>query len=133
MKTNIRKQSVKTIAEDTVKTLISFSGDLGKICKKLPEKSGADFENQFIQTINGIELVFEGIATVRMALKLVPSQEEVLLETDLKSILTDILEAKESGNHEYISELLQHHLADNMADWREKILPQMLSPKVNPK
>jgi|GEM_PF-3369747 len=120
----------KSIAIETLYTLQLFLDNLIGLCGRILEEKQAGetakLEASYERLLEGISTVMESILTARGVLRIGLHAKVNLLEADLLSILKDLLEASEQGNIEYRDELISTHLPQNLKEWREEGIPEMI-------
>jgi hypothetical protein len=120
----------KSIAIETLYTLQLFLDNLIGLCARIMEEKRAGetakLEASYERLLEGISTVMESILTARGVLRIGLHAKVNLLEADLLSILKDLLEASEQGNIEYRDELISTHLPQNLKEWREEGIPEMI-------
>ncbi|MEO5968652.1 MAG: hypothetical protein ABIQ95_01890 [Bdellovibrionia bacterium] len=111
--------SVFQIAVDTLSTLNDYSEVLEDLSVKASELVGqTEFQDRFLKLIEGIETFAESIAQVKTVLHTGHYDNAVVLESDLASILKELLECQEKGNLEHERNLLKVRLPENLTQWR---------------
>jgi hypothetical protein len=120
----------KSIAIETLCTLQLFLDNLIGLCARIIEEKNAGenarMEASYERLLEGVGTVMESILTARGVLKIGLHAKVNLLEADLLSILKDLLEASEQGNMDYRDELISIHLPQNLKEWREEGIPEMI-------
>ena len=120
----------KSIAIETLCTLQLFLDNLIGLCARIMEEKRAGetskLEASYERLLEGISTVMESILTARGVLRIGLHATVNLVEAELLSILKDLLEASEQGNIEYRDELISTHLPQNLKEWREEGIPEMI-------
>jgi hypothetical protein len=111
--------SVFQLAVDTLSTLNDYSEVLEDLSINASELVGqTEFHGKFLKLIEGIETFAESIAQVKAVLNNGLYDSAVVLESDLASILKDLLECQKEGNLEHERNLLKIRLPENLMQWR---------------
>jgi len=117
----------RELAFESLYTLQMYLTTLCRISKRIPDESDESLmKSDFNKLLEGIELLNETIIATREVLRARKGHEEQLLEADLFSILTDLLEANESKNFVYRDQLLSDYLPQNLIEWKEKVIPSII-------
>jgi hypothetical protein len=116
----------KEVAEETLDCLESFTIQLEKLSILASEqiKTGSRSE-EFFNLSDGLRTFSDAIHQVKIILKSNGVAPLPMLEADLTSILKDIFEFTQSGDLEYVTDLLAKHLPQNLKEWREQGLPAL--------
>jgi hypothetical protein len=117
----------RELAEETLQTLRLFTERLAVISRELATNPKTSSLNPNLQKLlDGIQTLIDAISTVKSILKIGALAPLNVAEQDLLSILKDIVEAQESGNHEYRLALLSEHLPRNLEDWSKNAIPAII-------
>lgn len=117
----------REIAEETLQNLLDFTSHLEQFSRQSAEKLLAhQVPQEFMKLIDGIEIFTGGLVQVRMTLRIGRLEPVSVLEADLLSILKDLVEFTESGDRDYVIDLLQNHLPLNLEDWRREGIPALI-------
>ncbi len=117
----------RELAFESLYTLQMYLSTLCRVSARIPdERDEAVMKADFNRLLEGIELLNETVLATREVLKARKSNDEQLLEADLFSILTDLLEANETSNILYRDQLLREYLPQNLSEWKEKAIPQLI-------
>jgi hypothetical protein len=117
----------RELAEETLQSLMEFTSHL----ELLSRNAGAKLEAgqvppEFMRLVDGIETFTDALLQTKQILRVGLMEPVNMLEADLASILKDLLQFTESGQREYVIDLLQSHLPLNLADWRNQGIPTLI-------
>ena len=118
-----------TIFQMAVETLLTLN-DYSKVLENLSIEASdhlgqAEFQERFLKLIEGIETFTESIVQIKAALNIGICDTLIALESDLSSILKDLLESQEKGNLDYEKNLLKTRLPANLIQWRTTGIPSI--------
>ena len=117
----------KEVADDTLQDLIEFSKILEDLSRDSAEHMNeTEFPIYFDRLMDGIGTFTDAISGVKRILKLGLFNSIQALETELLASLREILKAKEKGEKELLSQLLNENLPRNFKNWRESGLPSLV-------
>lgn len=123
----IKTAHPKEIAQETLQSLIGFADILKKMSVELsiaPEDS--QFYPMFIRLLNGLEAMIDSITASKLTLRIGRIDSVAFLEVDLKSILTDLLSAKEKDDVDFLKKVLGTDLPENLHEWMIRGLPELI-------
>jgi hypothetical protein len=119
----------REIAEETLQSLIEFSGLLEKFCARIGQQAAnPKFYMEFSKLMDGISTLTEGIAVIKKTLQIEPHSVPPLdaLETDLLSILQEMLAYQEKKKTPELASLIRERLRENLQNWRDVALPALI-------
>jgi len=105
----------RELAEETLDILAPYSERMETLCGH-----AANDETVFGKLLDGLHVFSESIGVIKSTLRIGYLPRVGLLEAELLSILSDLLEARKTGDKEYIAQLLGQHLPAVLADWRRE-------------
>jgi hypothetical protein len=114
----------KEIADETLRHLSEYSEILENLsltcagCIDAPE-----FHGYFVRLVEGISTFTDALWGVKKILRVGLIPQIQVLETDLLSILKDLLSFHEKNETQFTQDLLSQHLPINLRQWREEGLP----------
>lgn len=117
----------KELADETLQHISEYSiilENLSRSCGELTQDP--NFHGNFIRLIEGITTFTEAISEVKKILKAVSLQSVNVLEADLLSILKDVLMSQQQNQIQYLTDLLKLHLPENLKQWRESGIPDLI-------
>jgi hypothetical protein len=122
------------LAQETLQSLLPFTVSLDTLAKGIGEQIhepqlGVDLDVQYQRLLNGLGDMIEAIKGVKQILRVHQDAQVALLEADLASVLTDILEAKRTGQRAYLVDLLREHLPFSLQEWREQGIPRLMKSR----
>jgi hypothetical protein len=124
------QEAASQIAMETLVTLNEYSEVLESLCMEASELVGhPEYQGRFLKLIEGISTFTDSITQVKTVLKTDAEGSVKLLESDLASILTDLLDSQEKKNSEYERKLLNTHLPQNLIQWRTTGIPAIRQTK----
>lgn len=116
--------SVLQMATETLLTLADYSEVLENLSIRASELLGtAEFHEQFLKLIDGIGTFTDSITQVKTVLNKKPQDTVAVLESDLASLLKDLLECQDKGDLNYEKILLKTYLPANLKEWRVTGIP----------
>lgn len=118
----------RELAEETLQSLIEFTSHLELLSRNAGAKlvAGQSPRHEFMRLIDGVQTFTEALLQSRQILHVGILEPVTMLEADLTSILKDLVQFTESGDREYVIELLQNHLPLNLTDWRQSGIPALI-------
>jgi hypothetical protein len=117
----------KEVADETLHDLMTFAQVLEDLCQHCAAQTEeAPFAHQFGRLIDGITTFTDAVSGVKQILKLGLFNSIQMLETELLTILREILQAKEKKDMPTLSNLLAEKLPLNLRKWRETGLPSLI-------
>lgn len=122
--TEVFSDSIVQMARDTLSTLNDYSEVLEDLSIKASDLVGeTEFQEGFLKLIEGIQTFADSITQVKAVLHKGFHPGITVLESDLASILKDLLESQEKGDLKYEKLLLKTHLPANLTQWRATGIP----------
>ncbi len=122
--TEIFSDPILQMARDTLSTLNDYSEVLEGLSVKASDLVGeTEFQEGFLKLIEGIQTFADSITQVKAVLHRGFHPATTVLESDLTSILKDLLESQEKGDLKYEKLLLKTHLPANLTQWRATGIP----------
>jgi hypothetical protein len=118
----------RELAEETLQSLIEFTSHLELLSRNAGAKllAGQAPKHEFMRLIDGVQTFTDALLQARQILHVGRLEPITMLEADLTSILKDLVQFTESGDRDYVIDLLQNHLPLNLVDWREKGIPTLI-------
>jgi hypothetical protein len=113
----------REMVEDTLQSLLIFTQALAPLSRKIGADGGDD---DFQRLIDGVQTLAETVTSVREFLRIGIIREVNVLETDLVTILNDLLRARQEGNRAHHDSLLSESLPANLEDWVSKGIPALI-------
>lgn len=149
---NVERVEVETahpeaLTQDTLKTLGAFLEELISLSRRIAAdlEVGKVSHDGFLKLVDGVQTACEAVHVSKKAVQqrvsnrgadapapsstqdpLRNAQTLALLETDLNSILVDLLEAQIAGHKPFVHELLDQHLPANLREWIERGIPALM-------
>jgi hypothetical protein len=118
----------REMAEETLQTLILFSGKLSDLSLQAADELEATPVNNasYHRLIDGIKVFVETVDAVKSILRVGILPPINVLEVDLVSVMKDLLQAVQSGDAAYRSDLLRTHIPGNLNDWATQGIPTLI-------
>jgi len=118
----------RELAEETLQSLMEFTSHLELLSKNAGAKlvAGHAPRHEFLRLLDGVQTFTEALLQAKQILHVGLLEPVNLLEADLTSILKDLIQFTESGQKEYVIDLLQTHLPLNLEDWRREGIPTLI-------
>ncbi len=117
----------KEVADETLYDLIEFSKALENLATTAAQNvSKTDFMVHFNRLLEGITTFTEAVSGVKRVLKLGLFNSIQLLESNLLSILREVLQAHEQRNTIALAQLISEDLQENLRNWRNTGLPSLI-------
>lgn len=121
-KIEIETSHPREVVDDTIQYLIVFAGQVSMLSRDVAEcvRTNAPVERVepiFVKLVDGIRTFVEAVAAIKKVLKLGNHQHLGVLEADLASILSDLLEARRANDNEYAYALMHKYLPENFEQW----------------
>jgi len=121
---NSNSASIDSILADTINAIDQLFTELPGLAQSLAGKGGAmPKDPAYIPLIDGIESFTEAMQVLKPALEVLQDPTVQMLEVDLTSILTELLEANTRGDYDYQEHLLGTQILESFKDWRETGIP----------
>jgi hypothetical protein len=118
--------SLVQMAMETLGTLKDYSLVLEDLSQKASEWVGEnEFSDKFLNLIEGLQTFSDSIAQVKTVLGIQPHSKIGILESDLTSILKELMESQEKKDLEHKRSLLKKHLPENLRSWRNSGFPTL--------
>jgi hypothetical protein len=119
------------LAQETLQSLLPFTLALDALSKGIAEqirnpRMGVNLDVQYQRLLGGLDDFIEAIKGTKQIMRLYSDSRIALLEADLASVLTDILEARKNRNVPYLADLLGEHLPFSLQEWRENGIPTLM-------
>jgi len=115
--------SALEIVISVLNDLLAYSSRIALLSRNLTT------DEEYSRLIDAIQIFSDALNVVKPHFKYAELSRANILEADLQSILTDLLDALKRGNIEYRNDLLTEHLPANMNDWRTECLPRLISAR----
>jgi hypothetical protein len=130
-KVEITTQHPRELAEETLQDLLTFTEHLARFSREAGQqfRDGDHPSAQLAKLFDGMKTFSEAMESSKQVLKTGRVDAIHVVEVDLFSIMQDVLDAYHDGNHEYLVDLLEKHLPENLDQWREKTLPLLIRSK----
>jgi hypothetical protein len=123
----VKTSHPREVADETLHHLLEYSTILENLSRTSADLiQDASYHDHMFRLLEGISTFTSALAGVKEILKAKQMQEVQLLETDLLSILKDLLEYQQAGQYTYSAEILREHLPKNLTQWREGALPSLI-------
>jgi hypothetical protein len=118
----------RELAEETLQSLLEFTSHLELLSRNAGAKlvAGLAPKHEFMRLIDGIQTFSDALLQSRQILHVGRLEAVAILEADLASLLKDLVQFTESGDRDYVIDLLQNHLPLNLADWRGTGIPTLI-------
>ncbi|MGK5084505.1 hypothetical protein WDW37_14515 [Bdellovibrionota bacterium FG-1] len=117
----------RELAEETLQSLMEFTTHLEKLSRQSASKLEAKVTpSEFLRLVDGIETFTDALMQTKQILRIGRMEPINVLEADLASILKDLVEFTESGQKDYVIDLLKNHLPINLEDWRREGIPALI-------
>lgn len=118
----------RELAEETLQSLIEFTSHLELLSRNAGAKleAGHAPRHEFMRLIDGVQTFTDALLQAKQILRVGILEPVNVLEADLASIFKDLVQFTESGQREYVIDLLQSHLPLNLADWRREGIPTLI-------
>lgn len=117
----------REIAEDTLQTLKLFTDQLALLSRRTGAEIGSpEAELDFQKLLDGIQTLADTVQNVKKILHIGLMPLINILEADLISVLTDLVQTHESRDLVYRAALLNEHLPLNLELWRDEGIPEMI-------
>ncbi|MBC7690407.1 MAG: hypothetical protein H7222_01450 [Methylotenera sp.] len=117
----------REIAEDTLQTLKLFTDQLATLSRGTASQIGStEAELDFQRLLDGIQTLADTVQSVKKILHIGVMPLINILEADLISVLTDLVQTHESKDLSYRAALLSEHLPLNLELWRDEGIPEMI-------
>jgi hypothetical protein len=129
-KAEVINDPIVQMASETLLTLNGYSEVLETLSVKASELVGqTEFQDEFLKLIEGIETFAESIVQVKAVLNSEPYETVKVLESDLASILKNLLASQEHDNLDQKRTLLKIDLPTNLVQWRTTGIPAIRNPR----
>lgn len=126
----------REMAQDTLELLPTIAGELIQKSQRLAmalregNEARALLEVQtFAALMDGIQTLTEALQECRRILRIGTDQTADILTAELASILSDILKCREESSglkSEYLIQLLEKHLPENLQQWCDEGIPALV-------
>ena len=133
---NIERIEVKTIhphtlAVETLEILSDFLKSVIYFCEKslFENRSEYEFNNKFLQLLDGIDVLNETILNARRVLNVGANEILDTLHEDLSSILQEILIHRKKNDLINIKLVIENRLIQNLENWISKGLKYLIRAK----
>ena len=131
---NIQKNSSLDLAFESIDSCYGYVDYIMTQIQKLIEnynQGNMDLANHnFVEVIELMDLYIQLVSRVyrvlRLELKTMQKDESIQkLEIHLLSVMKALLQAKEKNDTIMLCDLLEYELADNLTQWKIKVLPEL--------
>ena len=133
---NIERIEIKTIhphtlAVETLEILSDFLKSVIYFCEKslFENRSEYEFNNKFLQLLDGIDVLNETILNARRVLNVGANEILDTLHEDLSSILQEILIYRKKNDLINIKLVIENRLIQNLENWISKGLKYLIRSK----
>lgn len=118
----------RELAEETLQSLIEFTSHLELLSRNAGAKleAGHAPRHEFMRLIDGVQTFTDALLQAKQILHVGILEPVNVLEADLTSIFKDLVQFTESGQREYVIDLLQNHLPANLEEWRRLGIPALI-------
>ncbi len=117
----------RELAQETLQALRIFSDTLVKLCGRITQEQDAMIlSRDFLRLVEGLQTLAETIRSVKRVLRIGVIEPVGFLEADLTSTLSDMLEAKTKKQTDFLKEIIQGDLTDNLTRWRDEGIPALI-------
>jgi hypothetical protein len=117
----------RELAEETLQSLIEFTAHLENFSRQAADHlEKGKSPHEFVKLVEGIETFTEALVGTKQILRIGLLPAVTSLEADLSSILKDLVLFAESGQRDYVIDLMRNHLPANLADWRVSGIPALI-------
>jgi hypothetical protein len=118
----------RELAEETLQSLFEFTSHLEALSRTAGAKlaEGHPPKQEFSRLLDGVETFSDALLQAKQILRIGRLDPVNVLEADLSSILKDLVQFTESGQRDYVVDLLLQHLPLNLAEWRSQGIPSLI-------
>jgi hypothetical protein len=118
----------RELAEETLQTLLFFMDHLMRLSTEAGElfRKGEHPSFELAKLFDGMQTFSDGIENSKRVIQTGRIESVHILEVDLLSLMQDTIDAYHENNHAYLADLLEKHLPENLARWRDEGIPAIL-------
>ncbi len=118
----------RELAEETLQSLITFTDHLARLSIEAGErfKKGEHPSFELAKLFDGMQTFSDAFENSKQVIKPGHIESVHVLEVDLLSLMQDTIDAYHENNHAYLAELLEKHLPENLARWRDNGIPSII-------
>lgn len=118
----------RELAEETLQSLVAFTDHLARLAIEAGRlfNQGEHPSFELAKFFDGMQTFSDAVESSKQVIK--PGHIEGLhvLQVDLLSLMQDTIDAYHANDHKYLADLLEKHIPENMARWRDKGLPALM-------
>jgi hypothetical protein len=117
----------RELAEETLQSLLDFTHHLEAFSRQAANSlETGQVTGDFIKLLDGVKTFTEAILSAKQILRVGSLEPLTMLETDLASIMKDLLQFQQTNQRSFVIDLMRNHLPLNLQDWRNEGIPTLI-------
>lgn len=117
----------RELAQETLQMLVEFTHHLETLALRVSADLHQGVAAPDLQKLlDGIHVFTDSLVEAKRAMRIGLFPKTDLLETELLSLLKDILEALQKAETSYVAQLIGIEMVDNVRAWRDTGLPALI-------